>query len=80
MMYGAAQFKVDKARVWHIFDTTRFFISHVCRHAYARKIDEVETLVQSTHVCIRRVAEARVHVRYVHAKSGLRAPWCVYKL
>ena len=57
-----------------------FFISHVCRHACARKIDDVETLVQSTRVRTRRVAEARVHVRYVHAKSGLRAPWHVYEL
>ena len=53
-----------------------FFILHAC----ARKIDDVETLVQSTVVCTRRVAEARVHVRYVHAKSGLRAPWRVYEL
>ena len=57
-----------------------FFISHVCRHACAHKIDDVETLVQSTHVRTRRVVEARVHVRYVHAKSGLCAPWRVYKL
>ena len=49
-----------------------FFISHVCGHAYARKIDDVETLVQSTRVRTRRVAEARVHIRYVHTKSGLR--------
>ena len=38
------------------------------------------TLVQSTRVRTRHVAEARVHVRYVHAKSGLRAPWRVYEL
>ena len=57
-----------------------FFILHACRHACARKIDDVETLVQSTHVRTRRVAEACVHVRYVHAKSGLRAPWRVYEL
>ena len=57
-----------------------FFISHGCRHVCARKIDDVETLVQSTCVRTRRVAEARVHVRYVHAKSGLRAPWRVYEL
>ena len=36
--------------------------------------------MQSTRVRTRRVAEARVHVRYVHAKSGLRAPWHVYEL
>ena len=53
-----------------------FFISHAC----ARKIDDVEILVHSTRVHTRRVAEARVHVRYVHAKSGLRAPWRVYEL
>ena len=52
----------------------------MCRYACARKVDDVETLVQSTRACTRRVAEARVHVRYVHAKSGLRAPWRVYKL
>ena len=57
-----------------------FFISYACRHAYARKIDDVETLVQSTRVRTRRVAEAYVHVRYVHVKSGLRAPLHVYKL
>ena len=51
-----------------------FFISHTCRHACARKIDDVETLVQSTRVHTRCVAEARVHVRYVHAKSVLRVP------
>ena len=58
-----------------------FFILHTCRHACARKIDDVETLVQSTHERTRRVAEARMHVRYVHAtESGLRAPWRVYEL
>ena len=57
-----------------------FFILHACRHACARKIDDVETLVQSTRVRTRCVAEARVHVRYVHAKSSLRAPWRVYEL
>ena len=56
------------------------FILHVCRHVLAHKIDDVETLVQSTRVCTRHVAEVRVHVRYVHAKSGLRAPWRVYEL
>ena len=78
--YDTAQFKLDKARVWHVLDTTCFFISHACRHACVRKIDDVETLVQSTRVCTRRVAEARVHFRHVHAKSGLRAPWRVYEL
>ena len=58
----------------HVFHFTRV------QHACARKIDDVETLVHSTHVRTRRVAEARVHVRYVHAKSGLRAPWRVYEL
>ena len=57
-----------------------FFILHACRHACARKIDDVETLVQSTHVRTRCVAEAHVHVRYVHAKSGLHVPWHVYEL
>ena len=57
-----------------------FFILHACRLACARKIDDVETLVQSTRARTRRVAEARVHVRYVHAKSGLRTPWRVYEL
>ena len=36
--------------------------------------------MQSTRVRTRRAAEAHVHVRYVHAKSGLRAPWRVYEL
>ena len=56
----------------HVF----YFARVQCSH----KIDDVETLVQSTRVRTRRVAEARVHVRYAHAKSGLRAPWRVYKL
>ena len=55
-------------------------VFHFARVQCARNIDDVETLVQSTHVRARRVAEARVLVRYVHAKSGLRAPWHVYKL
>ena len=59
--------------MWHVLDMTRFSFR---RRACARKIDDVETLVQSTHVCTKRVAEARVHVKYVHAKSGLR----VYEL
>ena len=63
--------------MWHVLDTTHFsFRTRAC----ACKIDNVETLVQSTHVRTRRVAEARVHVRYVHAKSGLRALWRVYEL
>ena len=57
-----------------------FFISHTCRHACVHKIDDVETLVQSTHVLTRRVAEARMHVSTVHAKSGLHASWRKYKL
>ena len=57
----------------HVFHFAR-------RHACDSKIDDVETLVQSTRVHTGRVAEARVHVRYVHAKSGLRAPWRVYEL
>ena len=57
-----------------------FFILHTCRHACVRKINDVETFMQSARVRTRRVAEARVHVRYVHSKSGLDAPWCVYKL
>ena len=55
-----------------------FHFAHV--QACTRKIDDIETLVQSTRVCTRRVAEERVHVRYVHAKSGLCAPWRVYEL
>ena len=47
-------------------------------HALARSM--TETPVQSTRVCTRRVAEARMHVRYVCAKSGLRVPWHVYEL
>ena len=65
------------ALVWNVLDTTCFSFH---RHACARKIDDIETLVQSTCVSTRRVAEARAHVRYVHAKSGLRAPWHVYEL
>ena len=76
-MYGTAQFKLDKARVWHVLDTTCF---HFARVQCARKINDIETLVQSTRVRTIRVAEARVHVRYVHAKSGLCAPWRIYEL
>ena len=54
--------------------TRHIFILHACRHACACKINDVETLVHSTRVRTRRVAEARVHVRYVQVKSGLRAP------
>ena len=54
---------------------------HVFHFACVRsQIDDVETLVQSTRVRTRCMAEARVHVRYVHAKSGLHAPWRVYEL
>ena len=60
--------------MWHVLDTTRFSFR---RYACARKIDDVETC---TRVRTRRVAEVRMHVRYVHAKSGLRTPWRVYKL
>ena len=59
-----------------MYSTRHVFHLHAC----SRKIDEVETLVQSTRVRTRRVAEARMHVMYVHAKSGLRAPWRVYEL
>ena len=57
----------------HVF---HFASVQACTH----KIDAIETLVQSTRVCTRRVAEERVHVRYVHTKSCMRAPWRVYKL
>ena len=63
-----------------MYSTRHVFHFARCRHACACKIDDVETLVQSTRVRTRCVAEARVHVRYVHAKSGLRAPWRVYEL
>ena len=62
--------------MWHVLNMTHFSFRTWC----SRKIDDIETLVQSTHVHTRRVAEARVHVRYVHAKSGLYAPWRVYEL
>ena len=62
--------------MWHVLDMICF--SFRTRNVCARKIDDIETLMQSTHVHTRRVAEARVHVRYIHAKSGLRAPWRVY--
>ena len=35
--YGTAQFKLDKARVWHVLDTTRFsFRMRAGMHALAR--------------------------------------------
>ena len=46
-----------------------FFILQACRHACARKFDDIETLVQSTRARTRRVAEARMHVRYVHTPN-----------
>ena len=49
-----------------------FFISHACKPACARKIDDVKPTVQSSHVRTRRVHDARVHVRNAHAKFGLR--------
>ena len=55
-----------------------FFILYAYRHACVRKIDDIETLVQSTRVRTRHVAEAHLHVRYIHTKSGMRAPWRVY--
>ena len=60
--------------------STRHVFHFARRHACARNIDDVETLMQSTRVYTRCVAEARVHVRYAHAKSGLHAPWHVYEL
>ena len=56
-----------------------FLILHACRHPCTHKIDEVETLVQITRVRTRHVHQASVHVRCMHAKAGLRAPWSVYK-
>ena len=56
-----------------------FLILHECRHACTRKIDDVETLVQRTCVRTTLMHQVCVHVRRVHAKAGLRAPWHVYE-
>ena len=38
-LYGTAQFKVDKARMWHVLDTTRFsFRTHVGMRVLARSM------------------------------------------
>ena len=49
-----------------------FFISHACKPVCARKIGDVKPTMQSSHVCTRRVHDARMHVRNSHAKFGLR--------
>ena len=59
---------------WARHDT--FFISHVCKHACARNIDDVKPTVHSSCVCTRCVHDACVHdacvhVRNAHAKFGL---------
>ena len=39
MQYGTAQFKVDKARVWHVLDTTHFsFRTSAGMHALTRSM------------------------------------------
>ena len=44
------------------------------------KIDDVETLVQRTcGVRTRHEHQAHMHVRCIHAKACLRAPWRVYE-
>ena len=47
-----------------------FFISHACKHACERKIDDVKSTVHSSLVRTRRVHDARMHVRNAHAKFG----------
>ena len=66
--YGTAQFKMRAA--WARHDT--FFISHACKPACARKINDVKPTMQSSCVRTRRVHDARVHVRNAHAKFILR--------
>ena len=54
--------------------TTRhdtFFISHACKPVCTRNIDDVKSIVQSSHVRTISVHDARVHVRNAHAKFGL---------
>ena len=48
-----------------------FFISHACKPACARKIDDIKPAMQSSRVRTRHVHDARVHVRNSHAKFGL---------
>ena len=52
--------------------TQHVFISHTCKHACARQIDDVKPTVHSSRVSTRRVYDACVHVRNAHAKFGLR--------
>ena len=49
----------------------RFFISHACKPACARKIGDVRPIVQSSRVRTRHVHDAHMHVRNAHAKFGL---------
>ena len=65
--YGTAQFKLDRTCMQHGFDMTCFSF-----HTYACKIGDVKPTMQSSHVYTRHVHDARVHVRNVHAKFGLR--------
>ena len=40
-----------------------FFILYVCKHECARKIDNIKPVIQSSHVCARRVYDSlQMHV------------------
>ena len=78
-MYGTAQFKLDRTRMQHGLDTTRFSFHtnasmrvHACKPACVRKIDDINPTLHNSHVCTRRVHDARLQVRNAHAKFGLR--------
>ena len=67
-MYSTAQFKLDRTRVQHGLDTTRFSShTHASMRACAHKIDDNKPTVQSSRVRTRRVHDACVHVRNAHA-------------
>ena len=70
-VYNTAQFKLDRTCVKHGLDTT-FFISHACKCVCPCKIGDVKPTMQSFRVHTRRVCNAHMHVRNVHAKFGLR--------
>ena len=69
--YGTAQFKLDRTRVRHGLNMTRFSF-HTCAslRVHARLMTSnlpCKTLMHALDVC----TDAHVHVRNAHAKFGL---------
>ena len=73
-IYGTAQFKLDRTRVQHGLDTTRFSF-RTCASMFAREIDALKPTVQSSCVCTRCVHDSlQAHAKfgYVHANCKPR--------